>query len=124
MRVLLIDDSKTMRTIQKTVLAQMGHTDVHEASDGQEVLSKVGTIKPDLVLLDCNMPNMDGLTFVKMFRQMDKTTPMIMVTTETEKTRVMDAIRAGINNYVVKPFPPELLCRRINETLARLKKAA
>jgi two-component system chemotaxis response regulator CheY len=65
------------------------------------------------------MPNMDGLTFVKTFRQTNKSTPIIMVTTEAEKSRVIEAIKAGVNNYVVKPFTPDLLSQRINETLAK-----
>lgn len=123
MKILLIDDSKTMRNIQKSVLAQLGHTTVEEACDGQDALSKVGAYKPDLILVDWNMPNMDGLTFVKHFRQTNKTTPMIMVTTEAEKARVIEAIKAGVNNYVVKPFTPDLLSQRINETLAKCQQS-
>ncbi|HEX8877344.1 MAG TPA: response regulator [Phycisphaerales bacterium] len=123
MKILLIDDSKTMRNIQKSVLAQLGHTTVEEACDGQDALSKVGAYKPDLILVDWNMPNMDGLTFVKTYRQTNKSTPMIMVTTEAEKARVIEAIKAGVNNYVVKPFTPDLLSQRINETLAKCQGA-
>lgn len=122
MKIMLIDDSKTMRNIQKSVLAQIGHTEIEEACDGQDALSKVNAFRPDLILVDWNMPNMDGLTFVKTFRAMNKTTPLIMVTTESEKSRVIEAIKAGVNNYVVKPFTPDVLSQRITETLA--KKAA
>lgn len=119
MRILLIDDSKTMRNIQKSVLKQLGYTDLEEACDGQDALSKIDAFKPDLCLVDWNMPVMDGLTFVKTFRENDKTTPLIMVTTEAEKSRVIEAIKAGVNNYVVKPFTPDLLSERISETLAK-----
>ena len=119
MRVMLIDDSRTMRNIQKSILAQLGHTEIEEACDGQDALSKVGALGPDLILVDWNMPNMDGLTFVKTFRQQDKTTPTIMVTTEAEKARVIEAIKAGVNNYVVKPFTPDLLGQRIDETMSK-----
>lgn len=122
MKIMLIDDSKTMRNIQKSVLAQIGHTQIEEACDGQDALTKVGAFAPDLILVDWNMPNMDGLTFVKTFRTNNKTTPLIMVTTESEKSRVIEAIKAGVNNYVVKPFTPDLLSQRITETMA--KKAA
>ncbi len=124
MRILLVDDSKTMRNIQKAVLAQLGYTDVHEACDGQDALSKAAACKPELILVDWNMPVMDGLTFVKTFRQTNKSTPMIMVTTEAEKSRVIEAIKAGINNYVVKPFTPDLLSQRIKETLTKVGVAA
>ena len=119
MRILLIDDSKTMRNIQKSVLKQLGYTDLEEACDGQDALSKIDSFKPELCLVDWNMPVMDGLTFVKKFRENDKTTPLIMVTTEAEKSRVIEAIKAGVNNYVVKPFTPDLLSERISETLAK-----
>jgi len=120
MKILLVDDSKTMRNIQKSVLGQLGHTEIEEACDGVDALSKVGAFEPELLLVDWNMPNMDGLTFVKKYRQSDKTTPIIMVTTETERARVVEAIKAGVNNYVVKPFTPDLLSQRINETLEKV----
>ena len=120
MKILLVDDSKTMRNIQKSVLSQLGFTEIEEACDGQDALSKIGAFEPELLLVDWNMPNMDGLTFVKKFRQNDKTTPIIMVTTETERARVVEAIKAGVNNYVVKPFTPDLLSQRINETLEKI----
>ena len=124
MRIMLIDDSKTMRSIQKAVLAQIGVTETEEACDGQDALSKVNAFKPDLILVDWNMPNMDGLTFVKAYRQFNKSTPLVMVTTEAEKARVIEAIKAGVNNYVVKPFTPDLLSQRIRETLERTRQAA
>ena len=120
MKIMLVDDSKTMRNIQKSILAQLGHTDLMEACDGLDALSKVGAFEPDLLLVDWNMPNMDGLTFVQQFRQRETNTPIIMVTTEAEKSRVIEAIKAGVNNYVVKPFTPESLGSRIKETLARV----
>ena len=119
MRIMLIDDSKTMRNIQKSVLKQLGYTEIEEACDGQDALSKVAAFKPELCLVDWNMPNMDGLAFVKAFRESDKNTALIMVTTEAEKSRVIEAIKAGVNNYVVKPFTPDLLSERITETLAK-----
>jgi two-component system chemotaxis response regulator CheY len=122
MKILLVDDSKTMRNIQKSVLGQLGYTQIEEACDGQDALSKVGAFQPELIFVDWNMPNMDGLSFIKAFRQGNKATPVIMVTTESEKSRVIEAIKAGVNNYVVKPFTPDLLSQRITETLA--KKAA
>ena len=122
MKIMLVDDSKTMRSIQKSVLGQLGYSVIEEACDGQDALSKVGAFQPDLLLVDWNMPNMDGITFVKHYRQTNKTTPIIMVTTESEKSRVIEAIKAGVNNYVVKPFTPDALSQRITETLS--KKAA
>lgn len=124
MKIMLVDDSKTMRSIQKGILTQMGHTNLVEACDGQDALSKVFAEKPDLILLDWNMPNMDGLSFLQAYRQKDKTTPVIMVTTEAEKHRVVDALKAGVNNYVVKPFTPDALSSKIDQTLQKCGKAA
>ena len=120
MRIMLVDDSKTMRTLQKNILAQIGYTDIAEAVDGLDALSKVNVENPDLILLDWNMPNMDGLTFLQKFREDNKSTPIIMVTTESEKPRIIEAIKAGVTNYVVKPFTPDVLAERINETLNKV----
>ncbi len=120
MKILLVDDSKTMRNIQKGILSQLGYTDLEEACDGLDALSKVGAFNPELLLVDWNMPNMDGLSFVKEYRSKGGKSPVIMVTTEAEKSRVVEAIKAGVNNYVVKPFTPDLLSQRIKETLERV----
>ena len=120
MKVLLVDDSKTMRNIQKGILTQLGYGEIEEAVDGLDALSKVGAFEPDLLLVDWNMPNMDGLEFVKKYREQGKKSPVIMVTTEAEKMRVVEAIKAGVNNYVVKPFTPDVLSERIKETLTRV----
>jgi len=119
MKIMLVDDSQTMRNVQKKILAQLGYTDIVEASDGQDALSKVGAAEPDLILLDWNMPNLDGMGFLTSFRTKDKATPVVMVTTEAEKSRVVEAIKAGVNNYVVKPFTPDSLGGKIQETLAK-----
>jgi two-component system chemotaxis response regulator CheY len=123
MKIFLIDDSRTMRNIQKGILGQLGYTDVQEACDGMEALLRLETFQPDLLLVDWNMPNMDGVTFVKQFRGKGYKTPVIMVTTEAEKARVVQAIKAGVNNYVVKPFTPESLAERIHETMSRFEAA-
>lgn len=108
-----------MRRIVKGVLATLGVEAVEEAKDGADALSKAGAFKPDVILLDWNMPVMDGLTFVKTYRGNGETTPIIMVTTEAEKSRVMEAIKAGVNNYAVKPFTPEGLSKIIQATMAK-----
>lgn len=123
MKVMLVDDSKTMRTIQRNILMQLGYKEIEEACDGQDALSKLAAFGPELLLVDWNMPNMDGITFVKTYRAQGGKSPVVMVTTEAEKTRVVEAIKAGVNNYVVKPFTPDSLAQRINETLTRAKAA-
>jgi two-component system chemotaxis response regulator CheY len=120
MKILLVDDSRTIRNIQKNVLTQLGHTEIMEAADGVEALATIGQSRPDLVLIDWNMPNMDGITLVRKIRETDKDLPLIMCTTEAEKTRVLEAIKSGVNNYVVKPFTAETLAEKINTTLAKV----
>ena len=123
LRVMVVDDSKTMRNIEKSILNQLGYTEVEEACNGQDALTKVAAFNPDLLLLDWNMPNMDGLTFVKTYREQGNKTPIIMVTTENEKTRIVEAIKAGVQNYVVKPFTPDVLGERIADTMAKAEAA-
>ncbi len=120
MKIMLVDDSRTIRNIQKKVLAKLGYDDIVEAADGVEALAAYEESPPDLMLIDWNMPNMDGITLVKTIRQTDKTIPLIMCTTEAEKSRVVDALKAGVNNYMVKPFTAEMLSEKINQTLSKL----
>ncbi len=126
MKILLVDDSKTMRNIQKKVLEALGGVEFAEAGDGLEALSAIAANPAgfNLILVDWSMPNMDGHTFVTRVRTADKKTPMIMCTTEAEKTRVVDALKAGVNNYVVKPFTPEVLLEKVKGTLEKFKAAA
>ncbi|MBX3376601.1 MAG: response regulator [Phycisphaeraceae bacterium] len=125
MKFLLVDDSKTMRNIQKKVLSNFPGAEFAEAGDGIEALSVIAATPGgfDLIMVDWNMPNMDGITLVKKIREKDAKTLLVMATTEAEKARVLDAIRAGVNNYVVKPFTPEALTEKINATLAKAKAA-
>lgn len=119
MRILLVDDSKTMRNIWKKVVATLGEVQTAEAENGEEALKVIDNTPEgfDLMLLDWNMPVMDGLTLLKKIRQTDFITKIIMVTTEAERTRVVEAIRAGANNYVIKPFTPEMLTQKITEVM-------
>lgn len=116
MRILLVDDSATMRRIQKTQINGLGISDVVDASDGNEALQKLKKSMPvDVILLDWNMPVMDGFTFLKKVREdaTYKSVKIIMCTSESEKTKVVDALKAGANNYLVKPFTPEALKEKL-----------
>jgi len=126
MNYLLVDDSRTMRNIQKKVLSAVAGATFAEAGDGLEALSVIAATPGgfDLMIIDWNMPNMDGIALVKKVRETDKKTLMIMATTEAEKSRVLEAIRAGVNNYVVKPFTPESLMDKVSQTISKAKAAA
>lgn len=119
MKILTVDDSSTMRRIIKNTLSRIGYEDVVEANDGVDGLSKMTGI--ELVLTDWNMPEMDGLTFVKTLRanpQYNKI-PIIMVTTEAAKKEILEAIKSGVTDYIVKPFTPETLKEKIEKVIAK-----
>jgi two-component system, chemotaxis family, chemotaxis protein CheY len=116
MKVLIVDDSTTMRRIIKTQLEGMGVSAILEASNGEEALGVLQQNMPvDLIMLDWNMPVMDGLTFLKKVRAdaTYKPVKIIMCTSESEKTRVVEALKEGANNYIVKPFTPEAVKEKI-----------
>ena len=116
MKILLVDDSNTMRRIEKNTLEKMGYGEVHEACDGADAIQKLGAGGFELVLMDWNMPNMTGIDALKAIKANPalKSVPVIMVTSESEKSRIMEAIQAGAANYVVKPFQPETLQEKIS----------
>lgn len=115
MKFMLVDDSSTMRKIQRRTLEKLGFSDIVEADDGAKGLELFGSSIPDIVITDWNMPNMTGLEMVTAIRSNNKTTPIIMVTTEAEKTKVVEAIKAGISDYLIKPFTPEALSAKIRK---------
>ena len=119
MKILVVDDSLTMRRILKNTLTRIGYSDFVEAADGADALALLEGI--DFVITDWNMPNMDGLTFVKTVRKHPsyKSLPIIMVTTEAGREDIIEAIKFGVNNYVVKPFTPEVLRQKIDQTLQK-----
>ena len=119
MKILLVDDSKTMRNIQKGFLSSLTGAEFAEAGDGVAALAVLAGQRFDLILIDWNMPNMDGLTLVQRIRQSDKKTPLVMVTTEAEKSRVLDAIKAGVSAYVTKPFTAESLLEKVRQMLTK-----
>lgn len=117
MKVLLVDDSLAMRRIQRNVLEKLGLNDIVEADDGQDALKKLESTPIDLVLLDWNMPNMDGLTTLKNIRSNDNTKDLkvMMCTSESEKGKIVEAIKSGANSYVVKPFTPQIIKGKLQE---------
>lgn len=116
MKILLVDDSSTMRRIQKNTLKQIGYEDIVEAGDGQEAIDTLrANMDVDLVLMDWNMPNMTGIESLKAIKADAelKAKPVIMVTSESEKSRIIEAIQSGASNYVVKPFQADTLQEKI-----------
>ena len=108
-KVLVVDDFATMRRIIKGVLKQLGFANIVEAEDGNMALEELKKDKFGLIVSDWNMPNMTGLDLLKAVKGDEnlKKIPFIMVTAEGQKENVIEAVKAGVNNYVVKPFTPE-----------------
>jgi two-component system chemotaxis response regulator CheY len=120
MKILVVDDSSTMRRIIVNTLARLGYKDVVQGADGVEAWDAMQT-NPDIgvVITDWNMPNMNGLELVKKIRAEEKyiDIPIIMVTTEGGKAEVITALKAGVNNYIVKPFTPQVLKEKLQAVL-------
>lgn len=124
MKIMLVDDSRTIRNIQKNVLREFGHTEFIEADDGLIAWRLFQKEAPDLMLVDGNMPNMDGITLIRKIRETNKTVPIIMCSTDAEKSTILEAIKAGVNNYIVKPFSVESLHDKLNQTLSKIEAGA
>ncbi len=124
MRILVVDDFSTMRRIVKSIVKQLGFNNVDEAEDGKQALEMLKGGKYGFVVSDWNMPNMTGIDLLRAIRADPglKDTPVLMVTAETEKQIVVDAIQAGVNNYVVKPFTPQVFEEKMNKIFEKLGK--
>jgi two-component system chemotaxis response regulator CheY len=118
MKALVVDDSMTIRRIVIKALAMVGINDATEAGDGMEALNAInGGDAFDLILLDWNMPKMSGIDTLRAVRDAGNKTPVIMVTTEAEKSRVIEAIKTGANDYLIKPFSPDQLAAKVKNIL-------
>jgi two-component system chemotaxis response regulator CheY len=119
-KILIVDDFATMRRILKNILKQIGFKNILEADDGTTALDVLDKQPVDLIISDWNMPKMTGLELLKSVRANDryKKTPFLMVTAEAQKQNVIEAVQAGVSNYVVKPFTAEA----ISEKLAKILK--
>lgn len=115
MRILIVDDQSTMRNLIKGMLGKMGFRDLEEAEDGDVALNRLKEQPFDLVISDLHMPRMSGLEFLKAARNTEslKNTSFLMVTTESSKSAVLEAIKLKVNGYIVKPFMPETLQEKL-----------
>ncbi|MBI3090186.1 MAG: chemotaxis response regulator CheY [Candidatus Tectomicrobia bacterium] len=117
MRILSVDDFSTMRRIIKNILKQLGFHNVVEADDGMAALEMLRKEKIDFVISDWNMPKMTGIELLKAIRADEslKQIPLLMVTAEAQRQNVIEAAKAGANNYIVKPFTAETLKDKIEK---------
>ena len=103
-RVLIVDDFGTVRMVQRQALSELGITDITEASNGADALRLIERDEFDLIVTDWNMPEMTGLELLRQIRYLDSTLPVVLVTTNCDRSEVLAAAREGISAYVVKPF--------------------
>lgn len=117
MKILVVDDMSTMRRIVKNILKQLGFSNMEEAENGQEALTKLRADTFGFVVSDWNMPVMPGIEMLRAIRADEKLKhiPVLMVTAEAQKENLIEAIQAGVNNYVVKPFTAETMQEKINK---------
>ncbi|MCM1129921.1 MAG: chemotaxis response regulator CheY [Oxalobacter formigenes] len=115
MKFLVVDDFSTMRRIVRNLLKELGYTNVDEAEDGVQALTKLRSDKYDFVVSDWNMPNMDGLTMLKNIRADEALSklPVLMVTAEAKRENIIEAAKAGASGYVVKPFTAATLDEKL-----------
>ncbi len=117
-KVLVADDSGTMRKIIIRSINATGITDIVEACDGEQAIALFSPGLFDLILTDWNMPNKTGLDVAKAIRPQDPKVPIVMITPASEKRRVVEAIQAGVTDYLVKPFTPEMLQEKLYKHVA------
>ncbi len=115
MKILVVDDMVTMRRIVKNILKQLGFANVEEAENGQEALQKLRADSYGFVVSDWNMPVMTGIDMLRAIRADEKlkTIPVLMVTAEAQQSNLVEAVQAGVSNYIVKPFTAETLQEKI-----------
>lgn len=127
-KILVVDDMAMMRRAVTKFCKDMGYSNFVEAADGAEAWQKASAENPpfDLIISDWNMPNCSGLDLLKSVRgdaRLAKT-PMILVTAEKEKDQIVEAIKAGVSEYVVKPFTPQTLKEKLDAVAVKVGKAA
>ena len=122
MKILVVDDFTTMRKVVRNLLKQGGYENVVEAEDGVAALKTLKTQKIDFIISDWNMPNMTGIELLKAVRSDAEisATPFLMVTAEALQDNVIAAVKAGVSNYIVKPFTAEVLSEKIGKIIEKM----
>ncbi|HPX55178.1 MAG TPA: chemotaxis response regulator CheY [Syntrophales bacterium] len=121
-KILIVDDFATMRKVIRNLLKQSGYENIVEAEDGVNALKVLQSQKIDFVVSDWNMPNMSGLELLKAVRADEelKALPFLMVTAEALQENVVAAVKAGVSNYIVKPFTSETLDEKIKKIMEKI----
>ena len=118
-KIMFVDDAAFMRMMIKKALTQSGYSDFVEAQDGAEAVKKYGEEKPDMVIMDITMPNMDGLQALKKIKESDASAKIVMCTAMGQESMVVDAIKSGAKDFIVKPFNAERIVQTVNSILGK-----
>lgn len=116
-KILLVDDAAFMRKMLKDTLSKNGYTEISEAVDGVEAVQKYDEIGPDLVIMDITMPNMTGLEALKAIRGKDGNANIVMCSAMGQESMVMDAVRSGAKDFIVKPFKADRVIKTVSNIL-------
>ncbi len=116
-RIVLADDLSFMRMVQKEILEEKGYEIVGEAADGFEAVDRFKSLKPDVIILDITMPNMNGLDAMHKIFEFDKTAKIIICSALGQQQLIVEAIKAGVKDFIVKPFKPERIISAIEKAL-------
>lgn len=114
---LLIDDDSLMRQVLARLLRKEGFEQIDEVGDGEQALEALRTTRPDVIITDYEMPRLDGIEFVRALRSRGDSTPVIMLSGHGDPHLIVTAVRAGVDNYVLKPLNPEAFFEKIRQTL-------
>ena len=116
-KILLVDDAAFMRKMIKDTLTKNGYAEVFEAVDDADAVEKYAELAPDLVFMDITMPNMDGLEALKAIRAKDGSANVVMCSAMGQESMVMDAVRSGAKDFIVKPFKPDRVLKTVSTIL-------
>lgn len=117
--ILIVDDSRTSRKILKSILESAGHTIVGEAANGEEGAKLFDELKPDLVTLDITMPVLDGIGALQKIKENHPDSKAIMVTAAGQKTKMVEAVKFGADEFIPKPFEPEKLLSIVEKIVGK-----
>lgn len=116
-KIMIVDDAAFMRMMIKNALSGNGYTNLLEAADGEIALETYKTERPDLVIMDITMPNMDGLQALQAIKALDKGAKIVMCSAMGQEAMVVDAIRYGALDFIVKPFKPDRILQTVSKVL-------
>jgi len=116
-KIMLVDDAAFMRMMIKDTLQKNGYSEIVEAGNGEQAVNNYAAEKPDLILMDITMPVMDGLEALRRLKEMDSNVKVVMCSAMGQETMVVDALKLGAKDFIVKPFKPDRIMKTVNNIL-------